>query len=126
MSESQPRYGNICYIEIPAPDLEKASSFYTNVFGWKIQDSDLGKAAYAMFQAGDMMGGLDSRKEVSGHGVLLYLQVENIPLQLQAIQKAGGKVVMERTQVIEGSDQYGFAATFNDPHGNLLGLWAQT
>lgn len=117
--------GHICYIEIPAPDVARAKRFYAEVFGWRVEDSDLGRAAYATFHAGEMMGGFDSRRRPSGDGVLLYLKVEDIPATLQAIRDAGGRTVTNRSQVIDGSDAYGFAATFTDPNGNLLGLWSK-
>ena len=120
-----PDDGHICYIEIPAPDVARAKRFYAAVFGWQTEDSGLGDAAYTMFQAGVMMGGLDSRKQPSDKGVLLYLKVEDIPATLQAIREAGGEVVTNKSQVIDGSDAYGFAATFTDPNGNVLGLWAR-
>lgn len=117
--------GHICYIEIPAPDVNAAKRFYTTVFGWRMEDSDLGKARYTMFQAGSMMGGLDSSKQPTDRGVLLYLKVEDIPTTVQAIREAGGELVTNKSQVIDGSDAYGFAATFTDPNGNRMGLWAK-
>ncbi len=120
-----PDDGHICYIEIPAPDVAQAKRFYAAVFGWRTEDSDLGDAAYTMFQAGAMMGGLDSRKQPSDKGVLLYLKVEDILATLRAIREAGGEVVTNKSQVIDGSDAYGVAATLTDPNGNLLGLWAK-
>lgn len=120
-----PDNGHICYVEIPAPDVARAKQFYAALFGWRMEDSDLGDAPYTMFQAGSMMGGLDSSQQPSDKGVLLYLKVEDIPSTLQAIREAGGEVVTNKSQVIDGSDAYGFAATFTDPNGNLLGLWAK-
>ena len=118
--------GHICYIEIPAPDVAKAKRFYAAVFGWRTEDSDLGDAAYTMFRAGAMIGGLDSSKQPTDKGVLLYLKVEDIPSALRAIREAGGEVITNKSQVTDGSDAYGFAATFTDPNGNLLGLWAKS
>ena len=126
MIEEAPKYGGICYIEIPAPDLPKAKSFYGTVFQWNISDSDLGETSYAMFHAGSLAGGLDPRKEVSDRGILLYLKVKNIPAKLREIEKAGGQTVTNKAQVINGSDDDGFAAIFKDPNGNRLGLWSKT
>jgi len=126
MPEEVPRYGEICYVEIPAPNLAKAKQFFGTLFRWRISDSTLGETEYAMFQAADLSGGLDPRKEVSDKGVLLYLRVEDIPAKLKEIEKAGGQVVMSKTQVIEGSDAYGFMAVFRDPNGNRLGLISKT
>jgi predicted enzyme related to lactoylglutathione lyase len=126
MTTGKPIYGEICYIEIPAPNLEKAKRFYGTVFQWEVSDSDLGETAYAMFQAAGLDGGLDPRKEVVDKGVLLYLKVEEIPAKLKEIENAGSQVVANKTQVIEGSDDYGFMALFRDPNGNRLGLISKT
>ena len=29
--------GKVCYIEIPANDINRSSSFYQEVFGWRIR-----------------------------------------------------------------------------------------
>ena len=122
--EMNPGHGGICYVEIPAPDLAKARRFYATVFDWQVSASDLGKAAYAMFQAPGLAGGLDPRKQATDKGVLLYIKTGDIPAKLKEIERAGGRVITGRTQVIQGSDDYGFAAIFHDPNGNQLGLWA--
>lgn len=119
-------FGGICYIEIPAPNLAKAKNFYRTVFQWTVSDSDLGEAPYAIFQAAGIAGGFDSRKEAAESGVLLYLKVESIPSTLSEIERAGGRVTMAKTPVIAETDDYGFFATFNDPNGNLMGLWSKT
>lgn len=126
MTIGKPIYGGICYIEIPAPDLEKAKRFYSTVFKWKVSDSDLGKAPYATFQTAGLDGGLDSGKEAVDNGVLLYLKVEDIPTKLKEIERGGGQAATNKTRVIDGSDDYGFTAIFKDPNGNRLGLWSKT
>jgi len=85
----------ICYFEIPAKMIEEAKKFYSSVFYWKIEESHLTDQKYSMFSTGDdsLIGGLDSTKEASDHGVLIYIKVEDIPLTLQMIENAGGKVI---------------------------------
>jgi predicted enzyme related to lactoylglutathione lyase len=43
MSEKQPTFGNgkICYLEIPANDIDASSSFYHNSFGWKLRKKEV-------------------------------------------------------------------------------------
>jgi len=40
------RNGKVCYIEIPAGDIETSSSFYRNVFGWNIRTRGDGAVAF--------------------------------------------------------------------------------
>lgn len=111
------------YLEIPAPDLAVASAFYTGVFGWKVEASDLSEVPYASFEAGDsLQGGLRTDLSVAAvGGVLLYLAVASIPATLKQIEAAGGFVVTPEEPV--GGDN-GFSAEFRDPAGNLVGLWS--
>ena len=38
--------GKICYIEIPATDVERSAVFYRNVFDWNIRQRGDGAAAF--------------------------------------------------------------------------------
>ena len=114
---SEPTLGAICHVEIPAPDLDKAMSFYRVLFGWKME---LLGETYAMFQDGGMGGGLDKDMTVSDGGMNLYITVEDIPKKLGEVVEHGGAVVKDETEIGGG---YGFYALFKDPNGNRLGLW---
>ena len=114
----------ICYIEIPAPDVEKAAAFYRSVFGWAVTESSLSDQPYSTFSTGEggFEGGFDSRKSAQAGGVLLYLKVEDLAATLKTIAEAGGSVVGDKSAV--GGD-FGFFAIFKDPNGNHLGIWAR-
>jgi uncharacterized protein len=116
-----------CYVEIPAPNIEKAGTFYRNVFNWEITPMAPGVNTYWMFTtpAGKqgLGGGFDTtRKPVAEGGPLLYLTVSDIPETLQRIEKAGGTLVSPRKEIGGG---HGFYGVFRDPNGNNLGLWSQ-
>ncbi len=115
----------ICYLEIPAPDVEKAAAFYRSVFGWKITPSNLNDTPYAIFSTGEgeHSGGLHSGRPVRDGGIIIYLHVDDISATLEAVQAAGGSTVEEKTAI--GGD-FGFNAVFRDPHGNHVGLWCKT
>ena len=115
--------GTICYLEIPAPDVEKAGAFYSVVFGWSIKSSNLSDKMYWEFSTGEgqLSGGLDPALHVQDGGVLLYLKVENIAETLTAVEAAGGSVVRKKFDIGGG---YGFSALFKDPNGNRLGLFS--
>jgi predicted enzyme related to lactoylglutathione lyase len=112
----------ICYCEIPAPDLKKAIIFYSRVFKWKIDESDMG-GPYAMFNEGGHGGGFDPNKQPSDKGVVLYISVKDIPATLKEIASAGGSVVKEKTEI---GGNYGFYGLFKDPNGNQVGVWSKT
>lgn len=115
----------IVYLEIPAPDIEKARVFYSSVFHWKIEDSNLSDQKYCMFTTGEnsLMGGLDSRKPVIDGGAIIYIKVSDISSTLESITKSGGSVIREKFDIGGG---YGFSGLFKDPNGNHVGLWAKS
>ena len=43
-----PTFGNgkICYIEIPAIDINKSSAFYKDVFGWNVRKRSDGSISF--------------------------------------------------------------------------------
>ena len=113
----------VVYVEIPAPDLDRASAFYASVFGWEITTSDLTGKPYAMFSTGEggLSGGLASERSVHPDGgVILYLKVDDIAESLAAVEAQGGATSRPKEAI--GGD-YGFSAEFRDPNGNPVGLW---
>jgi predicted enzyme related to lactoylglutathione lyase len=113
----------ICYVEIPAPDIEKAGSFYASVFGWQIKPSTLSDTPYWEFRTGDgqLTGGLVQERPAVTGGTVLYLKVESIDATLASIVASGGTVTMPKAEIGGG---HGFSAFFEDPNGNRLGLYA--
>lgn len=115
----------ICYLEIPAPQIDKAVNFYHKVFGWNIRPSGLSDKTYWEFSTGEgqLTGGLDPTLQVHDGGVLLYLKVADISETLVAIENAEGSIVRGQFEIGGG---YGYSAIFKDPNGNRLGLFAAT
>lgn len=95
----------ISHIEIPSPDLQKAVDFYSKVFGWETEVMPDG--TYTIFKIGDSGngGGFDSSslpaEDKVGPGIVI--DVEDITEKFEDIQKAGGKVIKEKTEIRGGS-----------------------
>lgn len=115
---------SIVYFEIPAPNIEKAGTFYSSVFGWIITPSSLSSHAYWEVGTGDgqLTGGLDSAASVCDGGIITYMKVDDITTTLDKICESGGSVVRPKFDVGGG---YGFSAIFRDPNGNRLGLFSK-
>jgi len=111
--------GSICHIEIAAPNLKKAKSFYTKLFGWDCTRA-MGPTYCMFIDAGGQLGGaLDADAKPSKAGAVLVIEVDDIDKKLAAIKKAGGKTAKPKTEIGGG---HGFYAYFIDPNGNKLGL----
>ena len=110
---------NIVHVEIPAVNLEGAGKFYESLFGWKI--SHMPEMNYTMWEAGDGSGG--GFPEVSADNpagqVLVYIDSDDIEADLKMVEKLGGKVLHQKTEI----PGMGWFGVFKDPTGNVLGLY---
>lgn len=108
----------IVHIEISARDREAAGKFYSEVFGWKVQQ--LPEMDYATFEAeGGPGGGFNPVENDQPAPVMVYINTDDIDATLQKIQESGGKLVRAKDDV-PGMGQFVF---FSDPSGNVLALW---
>src|SRR5436305_14373939 len=85
--------GKICYLEIPAGDVERSSRFYRDAFGWELRTRGDGAIAFD-----------DAVKEVSGtwvtgrppsaeHGIMVHIMVADLDAALAAVRAAGREVL---------------------------------
>ena|SRR3989442_10786407 len=112
--------GKICYIEIPATDVQRSAVFYEEVFGWNIRRRGDGATAFD-----------DTTGEVSGTwvlgrpparepGLLFYVMVDSVAASVDAIIASGGEIVQP-----VGVDAPEITARFLDPGGNVIGLYQE-
>lgn len=106
----------IDYIELPAPDLDTARTFYAHAFGWEFND-------YGTVYAG-IRGATDEAPEAGGLAAqggdhpLVILYSDDLEATVGAVRSAGGTV---------SADPYDFPGGrrfhFTDPAGNELAVW---
>src|SRR5260370_27071480 len=114
------RSGKICYLEIPAPDVREAATFYERAFGWNIRARDTDRPSFDD-TTGQVSGAwVRDRTPDAEPGILPYIMVADAVAATEAVVAAGGTVVLP-------AGQYGteVLATFLDPAGNLLGSYPQ-
>src|SRR5260370_39723715 len=86
------RTGKICYIEIPATDIQQSAEFYQRAFGWQIRKRGDGSTAFD-----------DTVNEVSGTwvlgrpiatkpGLMVYIMVGSAAAAVEAVLPAGGDI----------------------------------
>jgi uncharacterized protein len=113
--------GKICYVQIPAIDLDRSADFYEAVFGWSIRRRDDGELAFDD-TVGEVSGTwVTGRPPSSVPGLLLYIMVDTVEAALEKIVEAGGEIV---TPLVPQGGGEAFA-TFRDPGGNVLGVGQQ-
>jgi predicted enzyme related to lactoylglutathione lyase len=111
---------NVVHVEIPAADVKAAGKFYQEVFGWKLQHDE--GMNYTMWEAGngDSYGGFPQVSIENPAGqVLVYIASDDIDADLKKVEKLGGKVIHPKAEI----PQTGWFGVFQDPTGNVLGLY---
>ena len=111
--------GKICYLEIPAADVERSSGFYRDAFGWELRRRGDGAISFD-----------DAVKEVSGSwvtgrppsaepGIMVHVMVADLERALAAVPAAGGEVVNADAEPHER------VAHVRDPAGNMIGIYEE-
>ena len=112
--------GKICYVEIPATDVQASAAFYEAVFGWRLRTRGDGATAFDD-RIGEVSGTwVTGRPPASDPGLLLYVMVDDAEATVEAIVAHGGEVV----QPI-GGDAPEITARFRDPGGNVIGIYQE-
>ena len=111
--------GKICYLEIPAADVERSSHFYRDAFGWELRTRGDGAVAFD-----------DTVNEVSGSwvtgrppsaepGIMVHIMAADLEAALAAVRTAGGEVLSE--DAVPG-ERVGHV---RDPAGNVIGVYQE-
>jgi predicted enzyme related to lactoylglutathione lyase len=117
-----PRYrtGKICYVEIPAKNVQESADFYSRAFGWQLRTR--GDGAIAFDDTVNEVSGtwVPGRAPAREPGLMVYVMVADAAAAVKAIESAGGRIVQ---QVDPKAREV--VATFRDPAGNVLGIYQQ-
>src|SRR6187551_2142243 len=120
MKDKQPTKSNgkICYLEIPAKDIEASATFYSKSFGWNIREDGAG---YLSFDDGvgevSGMWVLD-KKPMTEAGIIISIMVDDAEVTKKLIIDNGGKIVF--TMKMDSGE---LIAHFTDPAGNIMGIY---
>jgi predicted enzyme related to lactoylglutathione lyase len=113
--------GKICYLEIPATDVEASAAFYEAVFGWSLRRRGDGELAFDD-TVGEVSGSwVTGRPPTSDPGLVVHVMVDDIEAALARVVERGGEVV---TPVTWLGEKEGYAI-FRDPAGNILGVYQE-
>jgi predicted enzyme related to lactoylglutathione lyase len=115
----------VAWFEIPVTDLTRAKIFYNKVFEIDIQVTDFGGVQMGWFpDAGQVPGATGSLVQhetyVPSHkGSLVYFSSDDVQIELDRIEAAGGKILQPKTQI---SPEHGYMGVFEDSEGNRVAL----
>jgi uncharacterized protein len=114
------RTGKICYIEIPATNVQESAEFYKRAFGWQIRQR--GDGSIAFDDTVNQVSGtwVLERPPASEPGLMLYIMAASAAAAVDRVISAGGEIVQPADP-----DAREVVATFRDPAGNVLGIYQQ-
>jgi uncharacterized protein len=113
------RLNGVTYLRIPAPDPQRAATFYHAAFGWNVDNSK--KEPSFEDGTGHVIGHFVPDLLVVGEGgVIPYIYVDSVRDTLARVTADGGEISQQPYD--EGNL---IVATFRDPAGNIIGLWQQ-
>jgi uncharacterized protein len=107
---------SVVHFEITAQDPRALHSFYSSLFGWKINADN--PMNYGMVQAGGkgISGGIGPAQ--GAPHVTFYVAVPDLDAALRKVGELGGDTVVPPTEI---PDMVTFAI-FTDPEGHRIGL----
>lgn len=113
------KHGEFSHIEFPADDVERATTFYSKVFGWQFEAMPEFESYY-LYTAGPggLGGGIGIRGQNAPQAVRNYIGVEDVDAAVEKVQANGGTVVVPKTDI-----GFGWYAAVADTEGNEIGLY---
>jgi len=110
----------VVHFEVPAKDLKKIADFYTNAFGWKIEQTEFGNYWLAISGEKTDLGingaiyKIDEKKDK----VINIIGVGNIEEAIEKVKNNGGEMTTDIMEV----PKVGRMAYFKDPEGTMFGM----
>jgi len=113
------------WFEIPANDIKRSQEFYETILGVQMEINNMGDSIMAFFPwtpgSGKATGAVvqSSNHKPSMEGTIVYLNANpNMEGVLDKVEKAGGKVLVPKTNIGE----HGHIAFIMDTEGNNIGI----
>lgn len=113
--------GRVVHFEIPADDPERAVGFYRELFGWKIEDANVGMPYWLVTTGEDPQPGVDGAIMARGgtaNTVTNTVAVDSADETLARVRDLGGEVVTD-VMPIPGVGRFAYCKDLDD---NLFGV----
>lgn len=120
----------VVHFEMPLTDSKRMSKFYTDVFGWKMQDMGPQMGSYVLAHTtetdakgmiktpGHINGGFFPKTAETGDKPMLVIAVPDIQAHMKKVKAAGGKVLGEPIDI----PTVGKYVSFIDTEGNKVNM----
>jgi uncharacterized protein len=113
----------ISWFEIVGRDGARLRSFYSQLFGWKIDASNEMEYGLVSEEDAGIGGGIGPDPEGGPGYATVYVGVDDIGASMARVQQLGGKTIMAPTEL---PDLGVTIALFEDPEGHVIGMTQNT
>src|SRR5215469_10245358 len=123
---TQNKPGSFCWMELATSDQSAAKKFYSDLFGWTVDDAPMAPDEfYSMFKLDgkDAAAAYTLRQDQREQGVpphwMIYIATENADESARRAQDLGGTVIAPPFDVMD----IGRMAVIQDPTGAMFCVW---
>jgi uncharacterized protein len=112
--------GTLVWNELQSPDLDASAAFYSDLFGWQMEDASGAMGTYLTIKNGDANnGGIRELTPPSPPNWLVYLGVEDVEQALASLNELGGSTIAGPIDI-----EIAKIAVVADPQGAVFALYA--
>ncbi len=108
---------SIVHFEIPADDMQRAKTFYSNLFGWNIVA--MPGMEYMMIDVYGAPGGGMMKRMHPEQQMINYIGVPSVDEYAAKVEKLGGKIIVPKNAV----PGMGYFIVCMDTENNPFGIW---
>jgi len=107
---------NIVHFQISADDIQRAKTFYANLFGWKIESMQ--GMDYMIIDTYSAPGGGMMKRMHPDLQITNYIGVPSVDEYSAKVEKLGGKIIVPKTAI----PGMGFFVICKDTENNAFGI----
>jgi uncharacterized protein len=112
--------GSFCWIELMTTDAAAARAFYTQLFGWTVNEIPMGEmGTYHMFRKGGRDAGAMYEEPRTRAAWQSYIAVSDADAAVEQVKSLGGGVLAGPMDVFDS----GRMAVVSDPQGATFAVW---
>jgi predicted enzyme related to lactoylglutathione lyase len=108
---------SIVHFEIPADDIQRAKTFYSDLFGWRMES--MPGMDYTMIDTFGAPGGGMMKRMHPEQQIISYIGVPSVDEYAAKAEKLGGKIIVPKMAV----PGMGYFVVCLDTENNAFGIW---
>jgi predicted enzyme related to lactoylglutathione lyase len=114
--------GTICHVEFCSPDMMKAKTFYTEMFGWEFHPHGTNEMYFQTPKNSGPCGMMMQGKPAMDCKTMIFVNCDDMGMMMAKAKKLGATMMKDRTEIQGG---HGFYAHMKAPDGNVWGLFCK-